>query len=955
MKVIKDLDQGLLLYRYAKAGNFAFATTVLYCFDFNDPGKPLTEQQLWPLVTKELGKDAILDAGMPKVSGEILLRGKCYAPKGKTIPAAKVTAKVGSLSKSLAVFGNRTWVKRGGVQVPSEPEPFAEMDLTYAHAFGGKGYDQNPIGKGFIAEPDQAAEQNLSLPNVESPNSLIGSPADRREPSGFLPYDVMWPQRSKKLGTYDERWLKERWPYFPDDMDYSFFNVAPKDQWLTGATKFFKGDEGLEVDGMHPEKQALRSRLPGLRPRLFLVHQKKDGEVFGEFALDLDTVWLFPSIEKGLVLYRSIAPAADDEASDVIKLFLVAEKLTDQPKSFAFYKEEFQKRLDRKVPADIAAIKADADAKMADAKGKIAQAKADVAKIKDQLAKGEVPDIVKHAPKGDPAAALDTGGAQLGAAADKLAGLQDKLGPMGYVDTAPMREAQAKMAEAKGKIADAMARVDEGKAQAKQQLVDALAKNPEAAKNVDVEKLFNPPPPPPLDKIPTKDEILAQVEEAKQKALAQATEAMQQAGQDPKQLLDALNAPPPAGPPSFDFPGIPDDVKANLTPDQLRNVLEQEEKAKAMLADAKVKYEAAMAKAEQLKANPIPDWARERLKKAGIDVDDMQPLTRDEVVARYRAGKSLAGKKLAELDLSGLDLHGADLAGANLSKTNLSGANLSGANLTKAIAGEADFSRANLKGAKLPKALLMKAKLPQADLTGADLSKGVCSQADFTGAKMAGGTCEGTLFEKATLKGADVSKASASKGYFLTADLSGATFAGANLEKAVFMKSNVDQADFSKTRAKGAIFWEVSGERVKFGQSDLTNLRIGNSTLPGAEFKESTMPKASLMKTDFTGGNFQDCAMHRAMVDSCQLGRANLYHIKAVSAQFTKSDLSGANMVGANLFKASLRKAKLVNTDLRGSNLYAAETLRAEVRDTKLNDAILTMTKLKQQQREGQK
>ncbi|MDE3223923.1 MAG: DUF2169 domain-containing protein, partial [Nitrospirota bacterium] len=239
MKVIKDLDQGLLLYRYAKAGNFAFATTVLYCFDFNDPGKPLTEQQLWPLVTKELGKDAILDAGMPKVSGEILLRGKCYAPKGKTIPAAKVTAKVGSLSKSLAVFGNRTWVKRGGVQVPSEPEPFAEMDLTYAHAFGGKGYDQNPIGKGFIAEPDQAAEQNLSLPNIESPNSLIGSPADRREPSGFLPYDVMWPQRSKKLGTYDERWLKERWPYFPDDMDYSFFNVAPKDQWLTGATKFF--------------------------------------------------------------------------------------------------------------------------------------------------------------------------------------------------------------------------------------------------------------------------------------------------------------------------------------------------------------------------------------------------------------------------------------------------------------------------------------------------------------------------------------------------------------------------------------------------------------------------------------------------------------------------------------------------------------------------------------------
>ncbi len=953
MKVIKGLDQGLLLYRYAKAGHFAFATTVMYCFDFNDPGKPLTEQQLWPLVTKELGKDAILDAGMPKVTGEVLLRGKCYAPKGKTIPAATVTAKVGSLSKSLALFGNRTWVKRGGIQVPSEPEPFAEMDLTYTQAFGGQGYDQNPIGKGFLADPDRASEQRLPLPNIELPNSLIGSPADRREPAGFLGYDVMWPQRMKKTGTYDERWLKERWPYFPDDMDYSFFNVAPKDQWLTGTQKFFKGDEGLEIDGMHPEKPALRSRLPGLRPRLFLVHQKQDREVFSEFTLDLDTVWLFPSSETGLVLYRNSAPAADDEASDVTKLFLVTEKMTDRPKSFEFYKEEFQKRLDRKVPADIAAIKADADAKMAEAKGKIAQAKADVAKMKEQLAKGEVPDLVKNAPPGDPAAALDAGSAQLGVAADKLAGLQDKLGPMAYVDTAPMREAQAKMAEAKGQIADAMVQVDAAKAQAKQRVMDALAKNPEAAKNVDVEQLFNPPPPPPRDKIPTKDEILAQVEAAKQQAMAKATEAMQQAGQDPKLLLDALNAPVPTGPPSFDFPGIPDDVKAKLPPDQLQNVLAQEAKAKAALADAKVQYEATMGKVEQLQANPIPDWARAQLKKAGIDVDDMAPLTREEVVARYRAGKSLAGKKLADLDLSGLDLQGADLTGATLSKTNLSGANLSGANLTRAIAGEADFSRANLKGAKLPKALLMKAKLPQADLTGVDLSKGVCSQADFTGAKMAGGTYEGTLFEKATLTGADLSKAAASKGYFLTADVSGATFAEANLEKAVFMKSHVDKADFSQTRAKGAIFWEVSGEQVKFGRSDLTNLRIGNSTLPGADFKESTMSKASLMKTDFTGGNFQDCTMHRAMVDSCRLGRANLYHIKAVSAQFTKSDLSGANMVGANLFKASLRKAKLVNTDLRGANLYAAETLRAEVKDTKLNDAILTLTKLKQQQREG--
>lgn len=952
MKVVKDLDQGLLLYRYAIAGHYVLATTVVYAFDFNDPATLLTEQQLWPLSAEQLGKDGVLDAGMPKPQGELLVRGKCFAPKGKQVPAARVTVKAGPITKTLAVFGNRRWIKRGGVPLPSEPEPFSEMELVYAQAFGGQGFEPNPQGKGYTPEPERAADLNLPLPNVEHPNRLIAAPNERPDPAGLMPYDVMWPQRHKRLGTYDERWLKERWPYYPDDMDYAFFNAAPQDQWLTGPAKFFRGDEAIEVEGMHPDKPALRSHLPGLRPRLFLVHQKKDGEVFGEFKLELDTVWLFPSAEKGLVLYRATAPAADDEASDVTKLFLVTEKPGAPAQSLDHYKAEFQKRLDRKVPADIAAIQADAQQKLADAKAKIAQVKADVAKMKEQLAKGEVPDLVKNAPQGDPAGQLDQGAARLGAAAEKLAGLQDKLGPMGYVDLAPLKDAQQKMAGAKNQIAETMAQLDAAKAQARQQVQDALAKDPEAAKKVNLDHLFNPPPPPPLDKFPTKDSILAQVEEAKQKALAQATEAMKNAGQDPKPLLDAVNAPPPAAPPDFSFPGIPEEVKASLPPDQLAKLLEQEEKARAALADAKVQYEGAVAKAEELKAKPIPDWARERLKKAGIDVDDLQPLTREEVVSRYQAGRSLAGKKLAELDLSGLDLHGANLAGANLTRANLTGANLAGADLSKALLSEADLSRANLKGAKMPAALLMKAKLPQADLTGVDLTKGVCSQADFTKAKMAGGKYESTLFEKATLKEADLSKAAAPKSYFLTADLSGATFAQSDLTKAVFMKAKMDRVDFSRVTAKGAIFWEVSGEQVKFGGSDCTNMRIGKSALPGADFKGSAMPKASLIGNDFTGGNFQDCELKRGLVDSCKLANANLYHVKAVQAQFTKSDLSGANMVGVNLFKGSLRKARLVNTDLRGSNLYGVETIRAEVTDVKLNDAILTMTKLKAQQQE---
>ena len=101
-------------------------------------------------------------------------------------------------------------------------------------------------------------------------------------------------------------------------------------------------------------------------------------------------------------------------------------------------------------------------------------------------------------------------------------------------------------------------------------------------------------------------------------------------------------------------------------------------------------------------------------------------MTRDEIIAAVKAGKSLYGAGLRGADLRGADLHGADLyltnlQGAYLQGADLQGADLEGADLQGADLQGADLRWANLQGAYLEGAYLEGAYLPGAYLRGAYL------------------------------------------------------------------------------------------------------------------------------------------------------------------------------------------------------------------------------------------
>jgi uncharacterized protein YjbI with pentapeptide repeats len=341
-----------------------------------------------------LGENAVLDAAMPKPRGEVLLKARCCAPGGLPRPAAQVSMRVGDLSKELDVFGPRFWERRASGWAISDPQPFTQIDIDWGNAFGGPQYALNPLGRGIASAAGNADAQLLELPAIEDPRHLIGSPVDRPQPGGFMPLDQSWPPRRDKVGTHGAKWFRDQWPYFPEDMDWTFFNTAPADQQQDA---FFQGGEEVELIGLHPERRVVRTVLPRLRQRVF-AHQLKElrdpagGLWFREAHSRLDTVWLFPHALRGVLVHRAVLEVADEEAVDVRHLYLVTESASadETPGSLEHHLAALNKRLDRSVQVDLSKL----DAAMAQAAQAMKQVK-DIPKTVAhslEAAKGNVPD-----------------------------------------------------------------------------------------------------------------------------------------------------------------------------------------------------------------------------------------------------------------------------------------------------------------------------------------------------------------------------------------------------------------------------------------------------------------------------------------------------------------------------------------------------------------------------------
>ena len=294
MKIIKPQCLSLLTRSYEFQRRFHMGISVIAYVPLGSEQALLPEVELWKFAAESLGKDAALDVCIPKSAAEFLVTGNVYTPEGKPQPACRTAATLGALRKELYVFGDRYW----NGTTATEPAPFTEMPLDWAHAFGGPDYARNPLGKGF--EPIQVNGKKVQpLPNLEHPDQLITHPGLKPEPTCYGPIDQMWPQRAEKVGTYDEDWLKNDFPGYARDIDWTFFNLAAADQQQS---TLFSGNETYRFDNMHPTESVIEGSLPGVHARSFINRKLGDSEAFEEVPLRLTTCWFFPNVKRAVLV-----------------------------------------------------------------------------------------------------------------------------------------------------------------------------------------------------------------------------------------------------------------------------------------------------------------------------------------------------------------------------------------------------------------------------------------------------------------------------------------------------------------------------------------------------------------------------------------------------------------------------------------------------------------------------
>lgn len=875
MKIVKPQRLGLVTRCFEHERRFFLGMGVLTLHRFE--GGMASEMEMWPFLAGELGQDGVPDSGMPKSRAEFLVSGSAFSPTGSPQPSCTVQARVGSLEKTLWVYGDRFWTidDRDQVVVTS-PEPFLQMPLGWERAFGGPGFERNPLGKGH--EPIHTSEGPIHpLPNVELPGQPITSMHDRPEPAGLGPVDPTWPQRFSKTGTYDAEWLRDLSPGLAKDLDWSVFNLAPEDQQQEA---LFRGDEPFLVHGMHPQRPRLEGRLPGIAVRCFLNVRAQGGEALREVPMGLTTVWLFPHAERFLSVFHGRQEIEEEDAGDVFQAVVAAERLRE-PRPVEHYEQVLTRRLDPERGALQTLRDGDLLPELSPAEDEPARAMVEMEELTATQGLRQKYQRRRQELEIEKARALVAS-----------QGLDPEVYGPPPLPPEPPQPSPDELPE----------------------LVETLERNAERLK--------------------------AAMEKNKEEGRTAMRDRLTAEGLDADAILAEIEQAP-VGPPRFSAVveigmlraraaerrrvGSPLDPLDRLAADPEHHLMLVETEDRMREGYRQMAH-------QQGAALRLEGEEAARLRAGALEV-----LAERGSLAR----QDLTGFDLSNLDLRGADLAGAWLESANLSRASLEGANLSEAVLARADLTDADLSGANLRRANLGLAQLVGTRANRAEFSEAILDGALVNGASFRDARAESATLDGVQLQVAdmsgvVLRGANLLRLDLRGLRFSGADLTGCVFLEADVRGVDFHAATLEGTTFLNTRGEGAAFSEARMANVRFLQgcafprtdfrgAVLERANLRGSDLAGSDFSGSNLEGADLSECELTGALIAGANCREARFVTANLFGARLAEANLMNGLLQRANLSGADLRGTNLFEADLARALMdAATNLDGANLKRA-------------------------------
>lgn len=855
MKVVKPQKLGILTRCFEFQRKQRMGVSILMHVPLGDLCELYSEVSLWKFAGEQLGKDAILDAGVPKLLPEFLVHGRVYAPGGTPVAACAARARVGAHEKVLFAFGDRNW----NGSTPTDAQPFTEMPLAWTQAYGGADYPANPLGKGSLPVLQADGSKRRPLPNLEHAKQRIVQPEDRPDPASFGPIDQTWPQRAARVGTYDDAWLKTDFPGFARDIDWRFFNVAAQDQWLSFP---MPTNEAYEFENLHPDKPLLSGNLPGFSARCF-INRNADDIALENIAMRLSTMWFFPAAERAILVYQGFVDIVEEDGTDIRHLMIAAER-SGEPKPIEHYLDVLKGRLDKDqgafnmlregdlLPAGLSSTDPEIQ--------KVASLLTGEGRLRRNIAKRGVREITKAR------AEVASYGLDPDVHAPALPKPEEPIPPLEHLPEFLERKLAEGTQQRLAAEADAKRSIEATAEQFAKEGLDFQYVRDEIA--------HKPKGPPTFSAKAQIDSLAALAKEhASDPAI---TAELEQFYKDPE-------------------------FKARL--------IDAEQKMRESYVLMADRQEAAPAM-EESRARRVHSGAVAALKRgqsfAGLD------LTGADLSGLDLAGANFAGAFLECANLSGTKLQGCDFSGAVLARAQLRGADLSSARLVGANLGRIECDDTRFDGADCSKAILRDAQLLRASFRGALLHGADCSGAKFDQTDWSEAQLGDILFMETALCGVQLSNAQLAGASFLRCDVSGVNFRGAVLDGAVFLGAKGAGADFTGAHLHNLRCVEscdFSG--ADFSDAHLVEANLRGSNLEGAHFLRSQLDKADLSESKLRGAWFYMASAIEARFVKADLREAILVSTNLMNAVLQRSNILGADFRLANLFQSDFARVRI--------------------------------------------
>ena len=163
----------------------------------------------------------------------------------------------------------------------------------------------------------------------------------------YVPIDD--PARAKFGGDYiSDNYIVNHLGQLPPDIDFRFFNTAPKDQWF--AKRAVLAGQTYSLKHAHPDHPLIQGHLPNIQALTLLETdtEKYEGKKHHFLNLRTDTIYFFPSALLGVLVQRASIEVKQPYAKDIVRLLLAHKYPNESDKNRDFYIQQLHERTGEK-------------------------------------------------------------------------------------------------------------------------------------------------------------------------------------------------------------------------------------------------------------------------------------------------------------------------------------------------------------------------------------------------------------------------------------------------------------------------------------------------------------------------------------------------------------------------------------------------------------------------------